>query len=62
MNITYLKPHNGNRPGDTEEVPEGLGNYLIRCCVAEETAEAPARKQEKKPKQTKELKQEMETK
>lgn len=60
MNITYLKPHNGNKPGDTEEVPEGLGNYLIRCKIAAETPSKP--KQEKKPRQTKELKQEMETK
>lgn len=60
MNITYLKAHNGKKPGDTEEVADGLGNYLVRVGVAEESSAKP--KQEKKPRQTKELKQEIETK
>lgn len=35
MKVKFLKPHNGNLAGSTQEVTESLGNYLIRCNVAE---------------------------
>lgn len=41
MEIKYLKPHNGFKIGDTENVPVGLGEYLIRCSVAELVSETP---------------------
>lgn len=56
MKIKYLKSHNGNNVGATENVPEGLGNYLVSCKVAEIVKDKPKREQ------TKDLKQDLEKK
>lgn len=36
MKVKFLKKHDVYSAGDTEDLPEGLANYLIRCLVAEE--------------------------
>lgn len=46
MKVKFLKSHDVYNNGDTENLPEGLANYLIRCKVAEEYKEKP--KKEKK--------------
>jgi len=35
MKVKFLKSHDVYKAGDTEELPEGLANYLIQCTVAE---------------------------
>jgi len=36
MEVKYLRPHNGNNIGDTENVPDDIGKYLIVPGVAKE--------------------------
>lgn len=36
MKVKYLKPHNGKSQGDTEEVDDDLGNYLVAMNVVKE--------------------------
>lgn len=56
MKVKFLKSHDVYSEGDTDDLPQELANYLIRCMVAEEYSEA------KPKKQTKEFKQDLETK
>lgn len=39
MKITYLKSHNGKSQGDTDNVSDELGKYLVRCGVASTKAD-----------------------
>jgi len=36
MKIKYLKQHNSFKTGDTQEVDEALGNYLVNVGAAKE--------------------------
>jgi len=47
MKVKFLKPHDVYSKGDTEDLPEGLSNYLVRCLVAEEYTEPKAKKEKK---------------
>jgi len=67
MNITYLKPFGYKNTGDTHEVTDALGNYLVRCKVAVLTEDKPTKRErkskaDKQDVTTKELKEEIENK
>jgi len=47
MKVKFLKPHDVYSKGDTEDLPEGLANYLVRCLVAEESKEIKPKKEKK---------------
>lgn len=60
MKVRYLKDHNNNKAGDEVNVPDGTGQYLIRCGVAEpanEKQEIPVQREKVEIPKGKEKKQ-----
>jgi hypothetical protein len=62
MKIQFLKPHMSFSEGDVTEVADQLGNYLIRVSAAEEHSDDEDKPKRGRKKQTKEFKQDLETK
>lgn len=62
MKIQFLKPHMSFSDGDSTEVADGLANYLIRVGAAEEHSGDEDKPKRGRKKQTKEFKQDLETK
>lgn len=48
MKVKYLKEHNGNKLGYTEDLPYDMANYLIRCNVVEEVKQKTEANKNKK--------------